>query len=51
MAASTRKSHDKQRDAYLSAQGYRVLRFWNNDVLGNMNSVLERIVAVAQEQA
>jgi very-short-patch-repair endonuclease len=40
---------DKQRDAYLIAQGYCVLRFWNNDVLANTNGVLERILAVSQQ--
>jgi very-short-patch-repair endonuclease len=27
----------------LQADGYRVLRFWNNDVLGNVEGVLEEI--------
>jgi very-short-patch-repair endonuclease len=34
---------DKTRTAYLEAQGYRVLRFWNNEVLGNLDGVLQRI--------
>jgi len=25
---------DAERDAFLIGQGYRVIRFWNNDVLG-----------------
>ena len=36
-------SRDKNRDAWFGAQGFRVLRFWNNDVLTNMEGVLERI--------
>ena len=36
---------DKVRDAFLAARGYRVLRFWNNDVLRNTDSVLETIFA------
>jgi very-short-patch-repair endonuclease len=28
------------RDRYLNAQGYRVMRFWNNDVLSNIEGVL-----------
>ena len=36
---------DVERDRRLAAAGYRVLRFWNNDVLGNPNGVLEAIVA------
>ena len=35
---------DVERDRRLAAAGYRVLRFWNNDVLGNPNGVLEAIV-------
>src|SRR3954453_8276480 len=34
-----------QRDAYLASLGYRVLRFWNAEVLKNMNDVLETIFA------
>ena len=26
---------DRERDRYLAAQGFRVLRFWNNDILDN----------------
>ena len=31
---------DQVRDRYLRAQGYRVMRFWNNDVLSNVDGVL-----------
>ncbi len=31
---------DAVRDEYLVAEGYRVLRFWNNDLLGNLEGVL-----------
>ena len=31
---------DKVRDAWLAKEGYRVLRFWNNDVLANREGVL-----------
>jgi very-short-patch-repair endonuclease len=33
-------ARDKVRDAFLVEQGYRVLRFWNNEVLSNTNGVL-----------
>jgi very-short-patch-repair endonuclease len=36
---------DMKRTKVLEAAGYLVLRFWNNDVLGNMDGVLETIVA------
>jgi very-short-patch-repair endonuclease len=35
--------YDKKRDAWLSEQGYRVLRFWNSEVLKNTEGVLEKI--------
>ena len=34
---------DAQRTAFLNAQGYDVLRFWNSDVLHNRDGVLEAI--------
>lgn len=34
---------DKERDAWLRSQGFRVLRFWNNDVLSNTEGVLTTI--------
>jgi len=37
-------SKDMERDRWLKEQGYRVLRFWNNDVLSNLNVVLEIIM-------
>ena len=36
-------SADAERTTFLEAQGYRVLRFWNNEALGNADGVLERI--------
>ncbi len=41
-AASAR---DAARDAYLAAHGWRVLRFWNNDVLTNTDGVLTQLLA------
>ena len=34
---------DAERTAYLKRNGYRVLRFWNNDVLRNVEGVLSAI--------
>src|SRR3954469_5684963 len=31
------ESEHRKRDAYLASLGYRVLRFWNAEVLKNMN--------------
>ena len=31
--------YDSARTAFLNAKGYRVIRFWNNDVLANLEGV------------
>ena len=40
-AAAFEKDHE--RDKKLSGEGYSVLRFWNNEVLANLEGVLEVI--------
>ncbi len=42
-AEENEKDKDHQRDAWLNSQGFRVLRFWNNEVLQNLEGVLETI--------
>ena len=37
---------DARRTFYLQNQGYRVIRFWNNDVLGNIEGVVAKIERV-----
>jgi very-short-patch-repair endonuclease len=37
--------HDLKRDAWLRRNGYTVLRFWNNEVLAQTTSVVEKILA------
>jgi very-short-patch-repair endonuclease len=41
---------DPLRDRWLTDHGYRILRFWNNDVLGNTDGVLE-VIATALENS
>ena len=36
---------DAIRDEYLRIEGFRILRFWNNDVLRNTDGVLEVIMS------
>ncbi len=38
---------DEKRDAYLIAEGFEVLRFWNNEVYENIDGVLEAILDAA----
>ena len=40
---------DEIRDRYLTSEGFRVLRFWNNDVLRNTSGVLEVILGALAE--
>ena len=35
---------DRTRTAWLEGRGFRVMRFWNNDVLQNLNGVIETIL-------
>ena len=42
-------THDAMRDAWLSSQGFRVMRFWNNDVLNDTQAVLEAILHALRE--
>ena len=38
-------SRDRVRDEYLQHQGWRILRFWNNDIRQNRDGVLQVIAA------
>jgi very-short-patch-repair endonuclease len=42
-------SADTQRTAWLESQGWRVIRFWNNDILTNTEGVLTRILEASRE--
>jgi very-short-patch-repair endonuclease len=39
-------STDDRRTAFLESKGYRVLRFWNNDILSNLDGVAQ-VIATA----
>ena len=41
---------DSNRTKFLEQHGFKVLRFWNNDVLENLEGVLETIVNAAAER-
>ena len=38
------QDYDARRTAFLKAQGYRVIRFWNNDVLENTDGVIAMVM-------
>jgi very-short-patch-repair endonuclease len=37
-------TYDERRERFLAAQGLRVLRFWNNEVLQQTDAVLEVVI-------
>ncbi|MBL8674348.1 MAG: DUF559 domain-containing protein [Rhodospirillales bacterium] len=49
--------HDAERDAdlrrtrWLESSGWRVLRFWNTDVIENVDGVIDRITAAMRDPA
>ena len=46
-----REDQDESRSAFLRANGFRVLRFWNTEVTSDVDSVVERIVDVLPRAA
>jgi very-short-patch-repair endonuclease len=44
-----RQTYDAERTAYLESLGYRVLRFWNDDVLVRTHEVLEVILRALRD--
>ncbi|MES9898330.1 MAG: DUF559 domain-containing protein [Sedimenticola sp.] len=37
------KAYDEKRTAYLESKGFRLLRYWNNEVLGQLQEVVDDI--------
>ena len=44
------EAYDDARTRYLEAQGWRVIRFWNNDVLSNLEGVVATIERTLAER-
>ncbi|MEX0406683.1 endonuclease domain-containing protein [Aquibium sp. LZ166] len=42
---------DIERDSDLKRRGFRVLRFWNDDVLRDMNAVCDTIIAYVRDRS
>ena len=42
--------YDEERRAHLNNQGFKVLRFWNNDVMSNLEGVLTSIRVAIKER-
>ena len=45
----SRAALDEKRTRFLEAHGYRVMRFWNNEVMGNIEGVLQIIFLASRE--
>ena len=43
------KEQDQSRSEFLRESGYHVLRFWNSEVIGDVDSVVERIAEVLRK--
>jgi very-short-patch-repair endonuclease len=44
-----REAQDQSRSAFLRINGYRALRFWNSEVMSDVDSVVERIAEVLRQ--
>jgi very-short-patch-repair endonuclease len=47
--AEARATYDARRTAYLESLGYRISRFWNSDVLKNIDGVAIEIVRMVRQ--
>ncbi|WP_294059071.1 endonuclease domain-containing protein [Sphingomonas sp.] len=45
-----RQAHDEIRTGFLNGEGYRVIRFWNNDVMTNVEGVVAEIARNLPEE-
>ncbi len=43
------EAYDAERTAFLESKGYRVLRFWNNQVTNDIEAVLQAIYEALEE--
>src|SRR5258707_3697725 len=43
------EEYDQERTEYLRSQGYKVIRFWNNDVMNNIEGVILAIQYAMEE--
>jgi len=41
--------YDEERTKYFESQGYRVIRFWNNQIMSDMNGVILAITYALEE--
>jgi very-short-patch-repair endonuclease len=44
------RDYDKERTEYLGSKGYTVLRFWNNDVMNDIEGVIRAIIQAMESK-
>jgi len=44
------EEYDEERTKYLESQGHKVIRFWNNDVMNNIEGVILTIVHALEDK-
>jgi very-short-patch-repair endonuclease len=45
------EEYDEERTKYLESQGYKVIRFWNNNVMNNIEGVILAIIYALEDEA
>ena len=44
------EEYDEERTKYLNSLGYKVIRFWNNDVMNNIDGVILAILHAMEDE-
>ncbi len=42
------EEYDEERTAYLESQGYKVIRFWNKQVMDDMEGVMKAVICALE---
>ncbi len=45
------EDYDKERTKYLESQGYKVIRFWNNDIMNDIDDVIRAIMLAMRPES
>ena len=45
------EDYDKERTKYLESQGYKVIRFWNSEVMNDMDGVIQAIIIALEPES
>ena len=45
------EEYDEERTKYLESEGYKVIRFWNNDVMNNIDGVILAITYAMENES